>query len=157
MVVFMKITIETSDGSIAIIENIGNQLQWFETHNILGYHETSHFDAEKAEILVNAFINRAEENKGKEYLAQSPETIVQDCLTIAGVLSAMTLQIRKDSSLKLLVPEIQQRISNDDYSFILDTITHMSKVFERSPKAIAQMGEEDLRWILLVGLNVSVK
>lgn len=39
------------------------------------------------------------------------------------------------------------------YEDILKTIQSMVKVFERSPSAFREMGEESLRTILLVGLN----
>lgn len=44
-------------------------------------------------------------------------------------------------------------LSDEDYEFILHVIQDMSVVMERSPRAFASMGEEDIRTQILVQLN----
>jgi hypothetical protein len=44
-------------------------------------------------------------------------------------------------------------ITDEQYGEILGVIAQMTEVFERSPHAFASLGEEDLRWQLLVPLN----
>jgi hypothetical protein len=50
-------------------------------------------------------------------------------------------------------PQPSHAISDGDYDEILRTISHMAKVFERSPTVFKKMEEEDLRTVLLVALN----
>lgn len=40
-----------------------------------------------------------------------------------------------------------------DYEDILNTIQSMALAIERNPRAFAEMGEEDLRWVILIPLN----
>ena len=44
-------------------------------------------------------------------------------------------------------------LSDEDYEFILQVIQDMAVVMERSPRAFASMGEEDIRTQILVQLN----
>lgn len=52
---------------------------------------------------------------------------------------------------KRVTPEATLAIR--EYDDILAALGDMAKVMERSPRAFGKMGEEDLRWVLLVALN----
>lgn len=80
------------------------------------------------------------------------------------------LKKRKDAPLTYTVPEVRRKIiprpiaskdpykqeptvGMEDYEHILNIITNMSLVMERSPKAFKNMDEEDIRQHFLVQLN----
>jgi hypothetical protein len=84
--------------------------------------------------------------------------------------SGFTLRRREDGADKLIVPikpkviniqpkpvlgksEQNPELALSDYDEILNVIQSMAKVYERSPSVFREMEEEDLRTILLVGLN----
>src|SRR5262249_58084912 len=50
-------------------------------------------------------------------------------------------------------PIPEPELSMSDYEAVLQVIQNMVRVFERSPSAFTTMQEEELRTILLVGLN----
>ena len=83
--------------------------------------------------------------------------------------SGFKLRLRDDAIIRQVVPvnlkpsvikwkkdgkgEQEPEISMDDYEEILSRICSMISVCERGPETFSKMGEEDLRTILLFGLN----
>ena len=62
--------------------------------------------------------------------------------------------IRREVPLKRTVDrEKSYYISNEDYTYIIDTIKHNCSTYERTPESCAKLQEEDLRNFLLAALN----
>jgi hypothetical protein len=113
--------------------------------------------------------NNSLEQKIREMLRIRKERLLSNRQIVASI--GLPIQAQTDAPLTYAVPNVQRKpalkppvvkekafvpepaLDEKEYEHILSIIRSMVSVIERSPKAFAHMGEEDLRTQFLVQLN----
>lgn len=120
------------------------------------------------DLEVSQF-NNSLDDKIEQKIKKRKEKLIRDQELVSDL--GFPLKKRKDSTNTYTVPEIKRKItlvkptattpatklepaiSMEEYDNILEIISNMALVMERSPKAFSKMGEEDIRQHFLVQLN----
>jgi hypothetical protein len=113
--------------------------------------------------------NASLDAKIREMIKQRKERLLSNRHVVASI--GLPIQTRADAPRTYIVPSVQRKpslkppvvkqkafvpepaLDEKEYEHILSIIRSMVQVIERSPKAFATMGEEDLRSHFLVQLN----